>query len=121
MTFASITAAHAEDDMVAKGEKVFKKCKACHAVGPDAEKATKMGPHLNGIVGRKAAAVEGYEYSDALKTKGTEGVVWDEAHLAEFLKKPKEYAPGTKMNFGGLRKDSQIEDIIAYLKTAKGE
>lgn len=105
--------AHAEGD-AAKGEKVFKKCMACHVV---AEPVNKVGPHLRGLVGRKAASVEGYKYSAAMMKKGEEGVVWDEATLAAYLPKPMAFVPGTKMAFAGLKKPEEIADIIAYLKT----
>ncbi len=105
--------AHAEGD-VANGEKVFKKCKICH----DAEaKKNKVGPYLVGVVGRKAASVEGYHYSDAMKAKGAEGVVWDEATLDTYLTKPKAFVPGTKMTFFGLPKEKDRLDVIAYLKS----
>ena len=95
----------------AAGEKVFRKCKACHYV--DQEK-NKTGPHLVNIFGRKAGAVEGYKYSKAMA--GSD-LVWDEATLAGFLAKPKSYLKGTKMAFAGLKKDSDIADVIAYLKS----
>jgi len=102
----------AEGD-AAKGEKVFAKCKACHEV----EKGVnKVGPTLKGLVGRKAASVEGYKYSEAMLAKGTEGVVWDEATLAAYLPDPKAYVPKTKMAFAGLKKPEEVADIIAYLK-----
>jgi cytochrome c len=104
--------AHAEGD-AAKGEKVFAKCKACHEV----EKGVnKVGPTLKGIVGRKAASVEGYKYSEAMLAKGAEGVVWDEATLTAYLPDPKAYVPKTKMAFAGLKKPEEVADIIAYLK-----
>lgn len=96
----------------AKGEKVFKKCQACHQVGPDAQ--AKTGPILNGVVGRTAGTSE-FAYSDAMVTKGQEGLVWSEATLAEFLAKPKDFVSGTKMAFAGLRKDDEIADVIAFL------
>ena len=95
------------------GEKVFRKCKACHYV--DKEK-NKSGPHLVNIVGRAAGSVDGFKYSKAMKGSG---LTWDEATLAEFLKKPKAYLKGTKMAFAGLRKDKDIDDVIAYLKAPK--
>jgi cytochrome c len=64
-------------------------------------------------VGRKAGAVEGYKYSKAMKAAD---IVWDEANLDEYLKKPKAFLKGTKMSFGGLKKDAQRADVIAYLK-----
>ena len=101
----------AEGD-AAKGKKVFKKCKTCHSFDPGKK---KIGPHLTGIVGRKAASVEGYKYSKAMKAAD---IVWDEANLDAFLKKPKAFIKGTKMTFAGLKKESQRQDIIAYLKEA---
>ena len=117
ISMAAMGTAQADDDLIKKGKKVFNKCKACHAVGPDAK--NKLGPVLNGVIGRKIASYEGFNYSDALKAKGAELGEWDESKLAEFLKKPSDYVPGNKMAFGGLRKDSQIEAIIAFLKDAK--
>lgn len=106
--------AAAEGD-AAKGEKVFRKCQACHAVGEGAE--NKVGPVLNGLMGRAVAAGEGFEYSDALVAKGAEGVVWDAETLAAFLEKPRDWAPGTKMSFAGLRKEKDRDNLIAYLAT----
>ena len=103
------------DGDAAKGEKVFKKCKACHAVGDGAK--NKVGPELNGIVGRAAGASEGFKYSDALMAKAAEGLVWNEEAIDAFLTKPKEYLKGTKMSFPGLKKEDDREDVIAYLKT----
>ena len=103
--------AHAGD--VAAGAKVFKKCKACHYVD---RKKNKSGPHLVNIVGRAAGAVEGFKYSKAMAGSG---LVWDEATLAGFLAKPKKYLKGTKMSFGGLKKESDIANVIAYLTSAK--
>ncbi|MEX0367219.1 MAG: cytochrome c family protein [Ruegeria sp.] len=99
----------------AKGEKVFRKCKACHAVGEGAE--NKVGPMLNGIIGRAVAADESFKYSDALKALADEGKVWTPEELAAFLEKPRNYAKGTKMSFAGLRKEAERTDVIAYLAT----
>ena len=104
--------AHAEGDAAA-GQKVFNQCKACH----DIEKGVnKVGPTLKGVVGRKAASVEGYKYSEAMTKKGAEGVVWDEATLTEYLPNPKAFVPGTKMAFAGLKKPEDVANVIAYLK-----
>lgn len=103
----------AEGD-AAKGEKVFNKCKACHAVGENAK--NKIGPLLNGIVGAEIASVDGFKYSDAFLEKKAEGLVWDEETLDAYLTKPKDFIPGTKMTFNGLRKEDEREDVIAYLK-----
>jgi cytochrome c2 len=113
LSLALVDVALAEGD-VAKGEKVFKKCKACHAVGENAK--NKVGPQLNDLFGRTAGTAEGFKYSKAMIAKGEEGLVWDEATLSEYLKAPKKYIPKNKMAFGGLKKDDDLENITAYLK-----
>lgn len=102
-----------------KGERVFRKCQACHAVGEGAE--NKVGPVLNGIVGRTVASVEGFSYSTVLADMGAEGKTWTEEDLAAFLEKPRDYAKGTKMAFAGLRKEEERADVIAYLATFSEE
>ncbi|MEM8729787.1 MAG: cytochrome c family protein [Pseudomonadota bacterium] len=102
----------------AVGEKVFRKCKACHTVGDSAE--NKAGPMLNGIVGRPVASVDGFGYSAALQALNEEGVVWTPDALAAFLEKPKGYVKGTKMAFPGLRKEDERLGMIAYLSTFPG-
>ena len=102
-------AAHAGD--AAAGKKVFKKCKACHYAAKD---KNKTGPHLVNLIGREAGTVEGYKYSKAMKSSG---IVWDEDTLTAYLRAPKKYLKGTKMAFAGLRKDADIANVIAYLKT----
>lgn len=112
LTLAS-GAAHAEGD-AAKGEKVFKKCKACHAAD---EAKNKVGPHLVGLVGREAASVEGYKYGDALKAKAADIGTWDETELSEYLADPKAFIGGkSKMAFK-LKKEDDRADVIAYLKS----
>lgn len=94
------------------GEKVFKKCKACHVV--DKEK-NKTGPHLVNIMGRTAGSLESYKkYSKAMKENG---IVWNEETLDGYLENPKKYIKGTKMAFGGLKKEKDRENVIAYLKS----
>ena len=108
-----LLAAPAQAGGAAAGKKVFKKCKACHYVD---RKKNKSGPHLVNIIGRAAGAVKGFKYS---KVMVGSGLVWDEATLTGFLAKPKKYLKGTKMSFAGLKKDSDIANVIAYLKSAK--
>ena len=108
-------AAMADGDAAA-GEKVFKKCKACHQVGDGA--ANRVGPQLNGIVGRVAGADADFKYSDAMKAKNAEGMVWSAENISAYLEKPKDFIPGNKMSFAGLRKEDDREDVIAYLKSA---
>jgi cytochrome c len=102
-------AAHAAGDAAA-GETVFKVCTACHAVGPGA--VNKVGPVLNGVVGRAAGSAQGYRYSLAMKNSG---ITWDEATLAKYLASPREVVPGNKMSFAGLKKPDDIANVIAYL------
>jgi len=103
--------AHAEGDP-AEGKKVFRRCQACHVVDKE---QNRVGPHLVDVVGREVAAVESFNYSDAMVEWG-EGKVWDEATLAEYLEAPMQVVKGTKMAFPGLKKASQIEDVIAYME-----
>lgn len=98
-----------------KGERAFRKCKACHQVGEGAQ--NRAGPNLNGILGRAVASVDDFAYSPTLVGLGEEGKVWTEEDLAAFLEAPKKYAKGTKMNFAGLRKDADRANVIAYLAT----
>jgi len=107
--------AAADPELIAKGEKVFKKCQACHQVGPDA--SNKTGPLLNGIVGRKAATVEGFKYSKAMKDAGEEGLVWTPETMHEFLTKPRTFIKKTRMSFNGLKKPEDIDAVTAYLST----
>jgi cytochrome c2 len=111
----SLNAAQAQS--VEAGEDVFKKCRACHQVGPDA--ANKVGPLLNGIVGRKSGTVEGFAYSDANKAAGEKGLVWTEEEMFKYLADPRAYMPGNKMAFAGLKDEQDRKDVIAYLKTFK--
>ena len=99
----------------AKGEKVFRKCKACHAVGEDAK--NKVGPLLNGIVDREAASEADFTYSPAMEQASADGLVWTAGQLDAFLEKPKEFVDGTKMAFAGLRKEQDRANVIAYLAT----
>lgn len=105
------TSAFADGD-AAKGEKVFKKCKACHTIEQGGK--NKIGPNLFGIVGKKSGSAEGYKYSKAMENAD---LTWDEATLNEYLKKPKALVKGTKMSFAGLKKESDRDNLIAYLKT----
>ncbi len=101
--------AQAQD--AAAGEKVFAQCRACHQVGENAKNA--VGPVLNGLFGRPAGSVEGYNYSAANKNSG---ITWDEATFREYIKDPKAKVPGTKMIYAGLKDEQKVNDLVAYLK-----
>jgi cytochrome c len=98
------------------GEDVFKKCRACHDIGDGAK--NKVGPQLNGIIGRKVGTVEGFSYSDANKEAGGKGLVWSEDELFKYLENPAVYMPKNKMAFAGLKDEQDRKDVIAYLKSA---
>lgn len=107
---SSIDTALAED-----GERVFKKCAACHQVGEDA--SNKTGPILNGVVGAPLAHIEDFRYGKTIEEMRDSGMVWNEENLTAFLAGPRDFIKGTKMSFAGLRKDDEIKAVIEYLKT----
>jgi len=110
-----VAAAPAQAQDVAKGETIFRRCRACHAVGPGA--VNKSGPQLNGIVGRNAASVPGFNYSDAMKAKAAAGLKWTEPNLTAYIKAPDTFVPKGVMAFGGIKDPGQLKDLIAFLKT----
>ena len=111
--FIGPTAAIAQTGDADRGANLFKKCAACHMVGPDARK--RAGPVLNDIMGAPAAGQSDYRYSNAFKAAATDGLIWTNATLDAFLENPKAYIPRTKMSFRGLPKPQDRADIIAYL------
>lgn len=96
------------------GAKVFKKCRACHTVGPDA--INRTGPQLNEIFGRAAASVDGVRYSDGLTRMGADGLVWDFDSLDAYIENPKAFASDTRMNFPGLKDEEDRADVLAFLR-----
>ena len=109
---AGATAAQAEGDAAA-GEKVFKKCAACHVVDSDKK---KVGPSLQNVIGRTAGTTEGFKYSKPMVEAGEGGLVWNAETIGEYLKDPKGYVKGNKMSFAGLKKDDDVANVIAYLQ-----
>jgi cytochrome c len=101
--------------LIAEGEKVFKKCSACHQVGDSAKNRT--GPILNGILDRPAGMVDGFKYSADMVDAGTGGLIWDDATMHAFLEKPRDVVAKTKMAFAGLKKAEDRDAVIAYLAT----
>lgn len=95
-----------------RGEHVFRKCLLCHVTNPNAKDL--VAPPLHNIVGRRAAIVPGFDYSDIMKVAGREGLVWTTEALFYFLDRPEEFMPGTYMAFSGLE-EQERKDIIAYL------
>jgi cytochrome c len=107
----------AQEGNAEAGADVFKKCRACHDVGPAAK--NKVGPLLNGIIGRKAGTIDGYTYSEANKKAGANGLEWTEGVMFKYLENPLSFMPGTKMAFAGLKDAEDRKDLIAYLKQFK--
>ncbi|NQZ13500.1 MAG: cytochrome c family protein [Alphaproteobacteria bacterium] len=110
-----ILALIAEAD-IARGQKLSKACAACHTF--DNGGANGVGPNLWGIIGRKKQTVSGFSYSGTLAASGEAN--WTYAAMNEFLWKPKKYAPGTKMNYAGLKKPSDRAALVAWLRTMSG-
>jgi cytochrome c len=92
------------------GQRVFAQCRACHQVGETARNG--VGPQLNGLFGREAGSVEGYNYSAAFQGLDK---VWDEENFAVYIQNPRQVTPGTKMVYAGLRDEQRIKDLTAYL------
>jgi cytochrome c len=97
------------------GEKVFNKCKACHKLE---EGANATGPSLYGVVDRPMAEADGFPYSDALLA--LQGGTWTPEEIDAYITNPKDYAPGNKMTFAGLKKIEDRANLIAYLATIGG-
>jgi cytochrome c len=104
----------AQEGDAENGAEVFKRCRACHDVGPGAK--NKVGPLLNGIIGRKAGTIEGFNYSQANLKAGAGGLVWTEEVMLKYLEAPLSFMPGTRMAFAGLKDPQDRKDVIAYLK-----
>ncbi len=96
----------------AAGETVFAQCRTCHLID---EGKNGVGPSMYGIIGRTAGSVEGFRYSDA---NANSGVVWTPEVMFEYLEAPREFMPGTRMAFPGLKNPQDRADVIAYLDAA---
>jgi cytochrome c len=96
---------------LAAGEQSYRKCFPCHDIGENAK--MKMGPPLNGLEGRKAGTIDGYNYTEVNKNSG---ITWDDASFATYIRNPMQVMPGTRMAFVGIRNDKEIADLWAYLK-----
>ncbi|KIN05560.1 hypothetical protein OIDMADRAFT_16876 [Oidiodendron maius Zn] len=95
-----------------KGANLFKtRCAQCHTLKEG--EGNKIGPNLHGLFGRKTGSVAGFQYTDANKQKA---ITWDQNTLFDYLENPKKFIPGTKMAFGGLKKDKDRNDLITFLR-----
>jgi cytochrome c len=111
LAFAALACARAAPD-AARGEKVYDRCMACHALAAD-----RVGPHHCGLIGRRAGSVPGFEYSPAMKKSG---IVWNDSTLDRFLAKPLAVVPGSTMTYDGVADAGERADLIAYLKKVNG-
>jgi cytochrome c len=118
-TPAEAAAAGPDPELVAEGENVFRKCKACHQIGEGAKHRT--GPHLNGVFGRTAGSAEGFRYSNPMQAAGEDGLVWTAETMSEYLADPRGYIKGNRMSFAGLKSDDELAAINAYLEAASVE
>jgi cytochrome c len=107
---ATVSEAYAQD--ADAGKRVFNRCRACHAVEPG---QNKVGPSLAGVIGRKAGTVEGFSYTDAMKSSD---ITWTEENLKKYLQDPKGFIPGNRMVFPGLKDEEDLTNLIAFLKTS---
>ena len=112
LTLTTGAAIAAGDPVAGKG--VFARCAACHVAVKNG--GNGLGPNLFGVVGRKAASLPTFSYSGALKSSG---ITWTPGKLKVWVSGPQKLVPGTKMAFGGISSQKQIEDVVAYLQTLK--
>jgi cytochrome c len=107
-------AGHAEEGNAARGERAFQRCFACHSVDPD-EPAKLQGPNLSKLLGRPAAQLPGFAYSQAMRNKAVAGLIWDAATLDRYLADPDSVVAGTAMSVPPVRDAQERADLVAYL------
>jgi cytochrome c len=109
--------ANADDGDAAAGQRVFNQCRACHTANEGGRSG--VGPNLFGIVGRPAGSIEGFRYSPNLRELGAGGLVWTEERLRAYVANPKAVVPRGSMSYPGLRNETQMNDLMAYLGSLK--
>jgi cytochrome c len=113
VTIFSACGVNAQEGDANAGATVFNKCKICHNADTD---QNKVGPSLNGVIGRVAGTHAGFTYSKAMIDAGKAGLQWDESSLRDYLHNPRAKVKGTKMVFPGLKDDTEITNLLAYLE-----
>lgn len=108
--------ARAQGDAEA-GQRVFNQCRACHTINEGGRNG--VGPNLWGIVGRRAASIDGFRYSANMREVATGGHVWTVENLRAYITNPKAVVPRGSMSYAGLRNEAQLNDLIAYLQAQK--
>ncbi|SDJ67133.1 cytochrome c [Bradyrhizobium sp. Rc2d] len=112
LVFAGATANSGYAQDAEHGKTIFNACATCHAT----DQADRVGPGLQGIIGRKAGAVPGFRYSNAMKKSD---IVWDAKILDAYLESPQKVVPGNRMPYAGLKNPTDRADLVAYLATLK--
>ena len=110
VALAAVGAGAAGAQEAARGEAIYSRCAACHALAYD-----RTGPRHCGLVGRRAGSVPGFAYSEAMKRSG---LVWNAKSLDRFLADPMKVVPGTSMGYAGVKDARERADLIAYLRDA---
>jgi cytochrome c len=110
---AETAKALADPSAIPLGQRSFVKCQACHTVGESAQR--RVGPPLNGVVGRAAGTTAEFRYSPAMQKSAADGLVWTVETLDAYLTAPREVVPGTTMGFAGIPKPDERIALIAYL------
>lgn len=113
LMFSSLTLAADSSDTA--GERLFSQCKTCHEVGEGARH--KIGPHLDGIIGRTAGSLDGFKYSNAMREAGEGGLVWDKETLGSYLEKPRSFIKGNRMSYRGMSDPADRATLIEWLAT----
>lgn len=103
----------AEDQPDPAGERIFSQCESCHEVGEGARH--KIGPHLDGIIGRVAGSMDGFRYSKAMREAGENGLAWNAEALDSYLAKPRVFVPGNRMSFRGMSDPQDRATLIKWL------
>lgn len=112
---AQVTVSAADLGNAENGQQLWEyDCAACHEIGPDARDG--IGPHLNGIFGRRAGAHDGFAYSESLQRMGRDGLIWDFARLDAFIADPYALASDTRMGYAGMEDPQERADLLAYLR-----
>lgn len=114
LTGLTALSGHADTGDAQAGEKVFQQCKGCHKVGAGA--THRIGPHLNGLFGRKAASLDDYKYSKSFERAGAGGLEWHAETLDVFLENPRAITSGTRMSFRGVKDAQDRAHLIVYLR-----
>ena len=115
LAMTPLAAAQAQD--ATAGARVFNTCRACHTINEGGRAG--VGPNLWGIVGRRAASVEGFRYSANFRTLGEAGHIWTEENIRRYITNPKDVAPQGIMAYPGLRNEQQMNDLMAYLNAQR--